>query len=158
FIEGFQGNGGTIFLDGVREALDAPPDPRRLRIVCFMTDGGIANEAEVLAYIGAHLGGSRVFPLGVGSAPNRHLIDSLAAAARGTADCVGPSEDPIQAIRRFYERIKSPNLTDLAIDWGGLQVGDVEPPLLPDLFVGQPVVIYGRYGAPGRGEVTLRGR
>jgi Ca-activated chloride channel family protein len=158
FIERFSGNGGTIMLDGVQHVLDEPSDPGRLRIVCFMTDGGISNEAEVVSYIGAHLGASRVFPLGVGSAPNRHLIDSLASAGRGVADFISPGEDATAAIRRFYDRIRSPLLTNLEIDWGGLEVRDVEPRLVPDLFVGQPVVLYGRYDAPGRGEVTLHGR
>ena len=158
FIARFSGDGGTIMLDGMQHVFDEPPDPDRLRIVCFMTDGGISNEAEVVSYIGAHLGASRVFPLGVGSAPNRHLIDSLASTGRGVADFISPGEDATAAIRRFYERIRSPLLTNLEIDWGGLAVRDVEPRLVPDLFVGQPVVLYGRYDAPGRGEVTLRGR
>ncbi len=158
FIERFSGNGGTIMLDGVQRVLDEATDPRRLRIVCFMTDGGISNEAEVVSYIGAHLGGARVFPLGVGSAPNRHLLDALASAGRGVADVISPGEDAAPAIQRFYDRIRSPLLTSLEIDWGGLDVRDIEPRLVPDLFIGQPVAIYGRYGSPGRGVVTVRGR
>jgi hypothetical protein len=49
-------------------------------------------------------------------------------------------------------------LTDVAIDWGGLAVRDVTPRALPDLFVGQPLAVSGRYTRGGRAVVTVRGK
>jgi Ca-activated chloride channel family protein len=54
--------------------------------------------------------------------------------------------------------VRSPLLTDISIDWGGLAVADVYPNRIPDLFGATPVIVSGRYTAPGRGLVRLRGR
>ena len=45
----------------------------------------------------------------------------------------------------FFERISHPALTDLRIDWGGLQVTEVFPHRVPDVFVGRPVILTGRF-------------
>ena len=44
------------------------------------------------------------------------------------------------------------------IDWGGAQVEDIYPKRTPDLFMGQPVVLHGRYTEPGTATLTLRAR
>jgi Ca-activated chloride channel family protein len=62
------------------------------------------------------------------------------------------------AAQQFLERIESPQLTDVEIDWGGLAVHSVYPRRLPDLFAGQPLLVQGRYDLPGEGVVTVRGR
>jgi Ca-activated chloride channel family protein len=158
YVARLSGEGGTIMLEGVRTALGYPEDPQHLRIVSFMTDGYIGNEEEILAYMAKHLGGARLFSFGVGTAVNRYLLDKMADFGRGAVEYVLPGDDSGKAIRRFYERIRSPYLTDIQIDWGGLGVTDMYPREIPDLFLGQPVTVYGRYGQPGRAEVTLRAR
>lgn len=44
----------------------------------------------------------------------------------------------------FFGRISHPALTEIKIDSGGLNVSEVFPPRLPDLFVGRPVILTGR--------------
>jgi Ca-activated chloride channel homolog len=60
-------------------------------------------------------------------------------------------------VATFHARIARPVLTDVTIDWGGLAVADVTPTALPDLFVGQPLVVAGHYAVPGASTVTVRG-
>jgi len=123
-----------------------------------MTDGFIGNEEAILAYMAGHLGGARLFSFGVGDSVNRYLLDKMAEFGRGGVEYVLPGEDSGKAIRRFYDRIRSPYLTDIRIDWGGLGVADMYPREIPDLFLGQPVSVYGRYAQPGRADVTVRAR
>ncbi|MDX1509468.1 MAG: hypothetical protein R3358_14370, partial [Woeseiaceae bacterium] len=53
-------------------------------------------------------------------------------------------------------RISHPAMTDLAIDWGSMRVSDVYPSRAPDLFVGRPVFVTGKFsGQPG--AVTVSG-
>jgi Ca-activated chloride channel family protein len=158
YVTHLSGEGGTIMLEGVKTALGYPEDPQRLRIVSFMTDGYIGNEEAILAYMAKHLGGARLFSFGVGTAVNRYLLDKMAEFGRGAVEYVLPGDDSSKAIRRFYERIRSPYLTDIQIGWGGLVVTDIYPREIPDLFLGQPVTAYGRYGRPGEAEVTLHAR
>ena len=158
YVDRLSGQGGTILLEGVKTALQYREDPERLRIVSFMTDGYIGNEEAILEYMAQHLGGARLFSFGVGSAVNRYLLDKMADFGRGAVEYVLPADDSGKAIRRFYDRIRSPYLTDIQIDWGGLGVTEMHPREIPDLFLGQPVTVSGRYGKPGRAEVTLRAR
>jgi Ca-activated chloride channel family protein len=58
-----------------------------------------------------------------------------------------------EAVDRFFDRISRPALTDIAIDWGGMQVSNVYPERIPDLFVGRPVILTGRFS--GRGTTTI---
>jgi hypothetical protein len=45
----------------------------------------------------------------------------------------------------------------VTVDWGTLQVADVLPARVPDLFAARPLVIVGRYAGQASGTVTLRG-
>jgi Ca-activated chloride channel family protein len=49
-------------------------------------------------------------------------------------------------------------MTDLTVDWGGLRASEVVPGSLPDLFVGRPVVIAGRFGATDDTTVRIQGK
>jgi Ca-activated chloride channel homolog len=158
FIDAMHGAGGTEMLAGARAALDMPRDPRRLRMVLLLTDGYIGNENEVFGAVRERIGDARLFTLGVGTSVNRHLLDGLARLGRGDVSYVSAGEGPERVVERFFERIDRPVLTDVTIDWGDFAVEDVEPRRLPDLFAGEPVVVFGRYRGERSGELTLRGR
>ena len=70
----------------------------------------------------------------------------------------GLNDDGDAAARRFHERVHSPVLTDVSVDWGGLPVSEVYPKRIPDVFSAKPVVITGRYTGAARGSIKLRGR
>jgi Ca-activated chloride channel family protein len=158
YIARLEGEGGTEMIEGVRAALDFPYTDGRSRYVLFLTDGFIGNEQQIFQAVGARAGDARVFSLGVGSAPNRYLLDGLARAGRGAATYVENHETPADAVAAFYRRLAHPVLTDLEIDWNGLPVDDVVPARIPDLFTGQPVVVYGRMHGVRSGTATLRAR
>src|SRR5204862_1409996 len=75
--------GGTMMINGLRAALGFRHDPERLRVVSFLTDGFIGNEAEILKVLRDNLGATRVFGFGVGSAPNRYLLAEMSRVGRG---------------------------------------------------------------------------
>jgi Ca-activated chloride channel family protein len=154
WLDTLAAEGGTEMIDGVRAALDFPHDPDRLRVVLFLTDGYVGNEDDVLATVHARLGASRLFSFGVGSAVNRYLLEEMAAFGRGDASVVRPDEDTGTAVDRFLARIATPVMTDVTVDWKGLPVRALEPAAIPDLFLGQPLVVHGLYGAPG-GRATI---
>ncbi|MBI2931490.1 MAG: VWA domain-containing protein [Planctomycetes bacterium] len=154
YVEGLQSEGGTMMEYGIRAALDFPADPGRYRIVSFMTDGYIGNDREILGLVKARLGQARVFSFGIGSSVNRYLLEGMARVGRGVAAFVGLDESSERAVDELYERVERPALSDIRIDWGGMEVEDVCPSPLPDLFVGRPVVMFGRF--KGRRCVTVR--
>lgn len=159
FISDLRTGGGTEMLEGIRAALDEKGSGDRLRVVCFMTDGFIGNETEILGAIERRLGdNTRLFAFGVGSSPNRYLLERMAEAGRGSVHYMLPNEPPAEPIAAFYDRIRAPVLTHIAIDWKGLSVSDVTPAAIPDLFVGQPLALVGRFGATGSATVEVSGR
>ena len=86
---------------------------------------------------------------------NRYLLEEMARVGRGAVQVVRPDEDTRAAAARFHERIARPLLTDVRIDWAGLDVVEQVPAAIPDLFMGQPLVVAARYGRPGSATVTV---
>jgi Ca-activated chloride channel family protein len=157
YVESLNGEGGTMMIEGIKAALDFPHDPQRLRFVCFLTDGYIGNEAEILSEIRKRLGPSRIFSFGIGSAVNRYLIEHMGKTGRGAVAFLGLNDDAAQIMEDFFERISHPALTDVRIDWGGLRVAEVFPGQLPDLFVGRPLVVTGRFRGDATTPIRLSG-
>jgi len=150
------GGGGTEMMTAIRAAL-APSDSQdHVRVVCFLTDGYVGNDMEIVGEVQKHPN-ARVFAFGIGTAVNRFLLAKMAEAGRGAVEYVTLADKADEAADRFYERVRSPLLTDLYVDWGGLPVTDVYPQRLPDLFGGQPVILTGRYSQPATGTVRLKG-
>jgi Ca-activated chloride channel family protein len=152
------GGGGTMMMEGIRKALDAPRDESRLRFVCFLTDGFIGNESEILREIHDRLGSSRIFSFGVGTSVNRYLLDHMAKMGRGAVAYLALNQKPEPVMEAFFNRISHPALTDLAIDWSDLNATEVFPSALPDLFVGRPVIITGKFTGNPNAQIHVKGK
>ena len=157
YVESLEGSGGTMMIEGIKAALDFAHDPRRFRLVSFMTDGYIGNEAEILAAIHQRLGASRIFSFGVGSSVNRYLLDRMAKLGKGAVAYIGLDDSAGEIVDLFYDRISHPALTDVTIDWGDMQVTDLHPSRIPDLFVGRPVIITGRFKGSSSTTIHVKG-
>lgn len=160
YLDALEGRGGTEMMNAIRAALGGDHDPDHLRIVCFMTDGFIGNDMEIVDEVKKTAGTARVFSFGIGSSVNRYLLENMAREGRGEAEIVSLEGDSEAASKRFHDRIQSPVLTDLSIDFGGLDITQVypAPDALPDLFSAKPVILTGRYKQGGTGAITLRGK
>jgi len=147
YLEECDAGGGTYMLPAIKSALEPANDPNRLRIVVLFTDGYIGNDFELINEVRKNTAKSRVFTFGIGNSVNRFLIDKMAEAGRGTAEYVLLNSDGQRVAQKFYDRIRSPLLTDISIEWGGAPIveSDIYPKVLPDLFSSQPLVVKGRY-------------
>ncbi len=139
---------------------DEADDDDPMRIVLFVTDGLVSNDAAIIDAVRRHAHETRMFTIGMSQAPNRHLLDEMARVGRGASDYVLPGQDVEPIVGRFADRIATPVLTDIELDFDGLSVSDVRPSAehLPDLFDVQPLVIHGRYDEAGEGALTIGGR
>jgi Ca-activated chloride channel family protein len=157
FLETREGGGGTEMMKAIRAALDPSDAADHIRIVCFMTDGYVGDDMSIIAEVQKHPN-ARVFSFGIGSSVNRFLLDKMAEYGRGEVEYVALTDDGSAAARRFHERVRSPLLTDITVEWAGLQVMDVYPQRIPDLFSAKPVILSGRYTNGGRGVIRLKGK
>jgi Ca-activated chloride channel family protein len=157
FLRSRSGGGGTEMMTAIRTALEPSDKQDHVRIVCFMTDGYVGNDMQILDEIQKHPN-ARVFSFGIGDSVNRFLLDKMAEEGRGEVEYVTLKDDGSAAARRFAERVQNPLLTDISVDWAGLQVSDVYPARIPDVFSSKPIVITGRYANAGKATIRVRGR
>ncbi|HET9283601.1 MAG TPA: VIT domain-containing protein [Candidatus Angelobacter sp.] len=161
-LAGAYGSGGTEMMTAIRTALgdDAgagkPMDGDPVRVVCFMTDGYVGNDAEIVAEVKKHPD-ARVFSFGIGTAVNRFLLTKMAEEGHGDVEFVTASGETQAAADRFYERVHSPVLTNISIDWNGLPVSEVYPREVRDLFSAKPIIITGRFTSNPSGKITIKG-
>jgi Ca-activated chloride channel homolog len=161
-LAGAYGSGGTEMMKAIRTALgddagaDKPMEADPIRVVCFMTDGYVGNDADIIAEIKKH-SDARVFSFGIGTAVNRFLLTKMAEEGHGDVEFVTAPGEAQAAADRFYERVHSPVLTNIAIDWHGLPVTDVYPKDVRDLFSAKPIIITGRYSGSPAGKITIKG-
>ena len=158
FVRGLAAGSGTELLPALRVALGARRgEEDRPRYLVLITDALVGNDDSVLGFLRHGLfDGVRIFPIAVGAAPNHYLIERAAEIGRGFAMQVTNEDNAAELARRFTKRTAAPILTDLVLDWGGLEVADIVPSPLPDLHAGEPLVVLARFATPGASTVRLR--
>ena len=157
YVRGLEANGGTMMAEAVQEVCATPAADNRLRVVTFMTDGYVGNDYEVIDLVKRLRGRSRWFPFGTGNSVNRFLLDQMAAHGGGEVEYVLLNEDGEKVARKFWERIASPVLTDVSLEFRGVDVENVYPYEVSDLWAQKPLIVHARYRKPGSGSVVLRG-
>ena len=140
FVEQLEARGGTEIFPALQAALvDSSPAAGSVRQVIFLTDGEVGNEDQLLEEIARTLGRSRIFTIGIGSAPNTFLMEHVARMGRGTFTHIGSESEVDQRVRELLAKIESPVLTDLsATSDSGVEVW---PNPIPDLYAGEPVLL-----------------
>jgi Ca-activated chloride channel family protein len=159
-VRRLQSRNGTNILGAVQAAMKElqPVIPGRPRAVVFLTDGqGNEPPGTVLAEVQRSDSGCRIFTFGVGVGVNRTFLERFARENRGISTLVQDPQRLDAEIRRLYDRISMPLMTDLDVDFGGLQVVDVHPERVPDLYRDAEVVLFGRYRQGGSGRITVKG-
>ena len=156
--------GGTNMDQGIIHSLTLPGNPDAMRLVLMLTDGYVGGEDTMFSTVRRYLGGARLFSLGVGSSVNRYLLEGLAEMGRGDVIYHFGNKPLGEAVAEFYARIAHPALSDIEIDWGGLEVSEQYPSRIPDLWAGQPLRVVARYdpgedGVDGQVDtvITVRG-
>ena len=155
YVGRIQADGGTEMLPALQLALDGHEHPGRLRQVIFLTDGAVGNEQQLFDAIHARLGDSRLFTIGIGSAPNSHFMREAARLGRGTFTYIGSIDEVKEKMVTLFGKLESPALTDVALE--SIAGADIVPERIPDVYLGEPITIALR--APALpAQVVLRGR
>jgi Ca-activated chloride channel homolog len=156
FVEGLGANGGTEMVPALKAALadDGLSRATHLRQVVLLTDGAIGNEQEFFSVIGSEKGRSRIFMVGIGSAPNSYLMTRGAEIGQGTFTHIGDGAQVTDRMQELFSKLGQPVVTDLAATFDGGAVS-LTPGTLPDLYRGEPVVLMAEAtGLKGNLKVT----
>jgi Ca-activated chloride channel family protein len=149
FVSGLEATGGTEMVPAMAAALkeengrDQGGADSRVRQVVFMTDGAIGDEQGLFDAITAGRGRSKVFMVGIGSAPNSYLMSRAAELGRGTFTHIGSTDGVEEAMRALFDKLESPVATNLVARFEGA-ASDAAPAVLPDLYRGEPVTLAAR--------------
>lgn len=158
YVATLSADGGTEMAAALNLALDGRTDLERLRQIVFITDGAVGNEAALFAMIADRIGASRLFTVGIGSAPNSFFMAEAAAAGRGSFTHIGSTDQVARRMQELTERLASPALTDIRIEWPAGAEPVMYPARIPDLYAGEPVVLTARLPSGTNGTVTVEGR
>lgn len=158
FVEALQANGGTEMVPAMHTALSdrRSDDVAMLRQVVFLTDGAIGNEQQLFDTIAALRGRSRIFMIGIGSAPNTYLMTRAAELGRGAFTLIGSVDQVEERMRSLFAKLENPMVTGLAAKFSE-SGADLTPATLPDVYRGEPLVMAARLGRLA-GSVTINGR
>ncbi|MCW8194903.1 marine proteobacterial sortase target protein [Proteobacteria bacterium 005FR1] len=156
FIRSLHADGGTEMRPALEFAFRQRQDRGFVRQVVFITDGSVADEAELFSLIERESGNSRLFTVGIGSAPNSHFMQKAAEAGRGSFTFIGSQEQVERAMVDLFYKLKNPLMTNIRIDLGAGSA-EVFPARIPDLYAGEPLTLALRSDGMPPGQVTITG-
>jgi Ca-activated chloride channel family protein len=157
FLRGLSAGGGTELLAAVNKTLAVPSHSDKQRFYVFLTDGFITDEEAVLQAISQHPSKPTIFTFGAGNSLNRYFLEECAKVGNGFAtpmvegDAVGP------LVESAWSRIETPQLDNLSVDFGGLEVSDVLYPASARLYRGLPYRLSGKFTGEGTHTITVKG-
>jgi Ca-activated chloride channel family protein len=157
FVDDLDANGGTNMAAALDLALVKGGSEKRLRQIIFITDGSVGNEAALFSKIAKKLGASRLFTVGIGSAPNSFFMRKAAEFGRGTFTYVDAGSSVEKRMSELFSQLEKPSLRDIEIDWPESSGADQLPENIPDLYFGEPLLVTVRY-KPGMTKVRIRGQ
>jgi Ca-activated chloride channel family protein len=158
FVSALQAEGGTEMLPAMRAALSDGnrEDTSYVRQVVFLTDGAIGNEEQMFETISALRGRSRIFMVGIGSAPNTFLMTRAAELGRGAFTHIGSTDQVEERMRGLFAKLENPAVTGLSAKFSDAKT-DMTPAVLPDLYRDEPLVLATRLDKLA-GSVEIKGR
>ena len=157
-IDKEQGGGGTELMPALQQALATPNEQHAARSIVVITDGYVDCEPEAFDLIRNNLNRANLFAFGIGSSVNRFLIEGMARAGQGEPLFVTRPDEAQEKVTKFRDYINAPLLTHIAVDFGGLDVYDVEPVSVPDVLAERPTVVLGKWKGAAQGTVSVRGK
>ncbi len=155
YVATLEAVGGTEMLPALHAALDDSHQKDGLRQIVFLTDGEISNERQMLDVIASRRDRSRLFMVGIGSAPNTYLMNKASELGRGTFTHIGAVEEVNERMRELFEKLESPIVTNVKASFSQEGIS-LTPGLLPDLYQGEPLVLAARTKQVS-GTMTIEG-
>ena len=147
WIAALQATGGTEMMPALDLALKGEAPSGYVRQVVFVTDAAVGNEAELLGKIERDLGAARLFPVGIGSAPNGWFLSKAAELGRGSDLVIRAPEHVVTQMDALFARLDRPALSDIDLQWPA--GAEVYPSRLPDLYHGEPLLAVAKLPAAG---------
>lgn len=155
YIDNLYASGGTDIQAAAITGLSQYTDNTAVNVIIFLTDGVAPMDHSIIN--SANKARVRMCVFGVGSDVNSQELAKLAANNNGIVEFITETQNTASVISGFYNRIRYPLWTKVSMSVAGGGTYDVLPVLMPDLNVGEQLVVSGRYTTPGLAVITVRG-
>jgi hypothetical protein len=140
--------GGTTIEAPLRWALSLLGKIQKgLNFVFLLTDGAVENDREICRMAVQAAGNTRILTFGIGTFCNWYFLQMLASLTRGFNATAVYHEHIYEQVTMLLSMAELPVLTDLTIDMENVDDCQIYPFPLPDLFLGAPLVVAGKYSA-----------
>lgn len=154
FVRSLAANGGTNMQNALLEGLVQNMSDETANVIVFLTDGQAQLKQETIVEANKH--NTRIFVFGVGTDVNQDVLRQLAVQNNGESEFLG-ADNVSQRIGGFYNKIRNPLLLQPSVAFTAGEVFETYPLVLPDIYVGEQLLMLGRYKNPGAAQAILRG-
>ncbi|MEP1554524.1 MAG: marine proteobacterial sortase target protein [Paraglaciecola sp.] len=172
FVTSLKANGGTEIHRALNLAFSLSANQTTessMSQIIFITDGSVGNEESLMQLIKSEIGYSRLFTVGIGSAPNTYFMSEAAEMGRGTFTYIGSTSQVQQKMAGLLTKLKHPTLTDIELLLSSSiknpkQKIEIYPKKISDLYLGEPLIVSYKVSQPSIetedsfGKITLTGR
>ncbi|MFL2507944.1 MAG: marine proteobacterial sortase target protein [Candidatus Pseudothioglobus sp.] len=157
FIRKIDADGGTEMFKPIDFALKSrdSESSKFLRQIVFITDGQSGNEEAIFNNVSYNIRNDRFFTIGIGSAPNSYLLTKLADFGRGAFTYIGSQKEVSQKMNRLFEKLESPALTDIQVNFPPEITSELAKEVIYDLYAGETITAAFKMNAlPDSLEIT----
>jgi len=137
YIEKLEAEGGTQIGPALEQALETGVNRNRMRQLVFLTDGCVGNEQRLFEIVRERLGETRIFSIGIGSAPNSYFMKNIAERGKGDFIHIGKVAEVRERMEQLFRKLENPLLTDIRL--AGNPFVEMFPETIPDLYLGEPL-------------------
>jgi len=157
WIDALEADGGTEMLEPLVLATAMAGEGG---VVMMLTDGEVGNGDEIVQAVLRRRGESkaRVYSFGIGTNVSDALLRDLARETGAAVEFIHPGERIDEKVVAQFSRAVAPRVTDVAVRFVGVDVGEVAPGRAPDLVDGEPWSLLARYTRGGGGTAEITGR
>ncbi len=143
--------------EGLDRALESPAPENAQRIVVLLTDTQDIDQMKMHEVLTTNDASARLFALGVGPHLDPYVLQEIADQGKGFYRELRPDDVDMPRLERIAQRIASPVLSDIRVDWGSFEPDEVTPGTLSDLMANDTTTLYGQYADPGTYSFKVHG-
>lgn len=139
WVGGLAAGGGTEMYQALKQSFIEMPNSERLQQIVFITDGAVGNEKALFKLIHNELNNTRLFTVGIGSAPNSYFMRKAAEFGRGSFSHIGSTSEISETMTSLFSKLSSAVSTQINIDW--LQSVEQYPNRIGELYKDEALIV-----------------
>lgn len=158
-VNQIQAGGGTALFAGLKKAYHGLDDDRTTGVI-LVTDGvcnvGPTAHSSFMTLLKQY--DVRLFTFVMGNGANQPLMDRLAKDSGGFAMNISDADDIIGRLLQAKIKVLHECMHDVELKFSGEKVYDLTPAKVGNLFMGEQLVVFGRYREAGPVKLTLQAK